>query len=78
MIDEFLAYNKLFVTEKAYEPYVTTKYPDKKVAIVSCMDTRLTQLLMASLGIKNGDVKMIKMQEASFSHHSTAPYAACS
>ena len=60
MIDEFLAYNKQFVTEKAYEPYVTTKYPDKKVAIVSCMDTRLTQLLMASLGIKNGDVKMIK------------------
>lgn len=60
MIDEFLAYNKQFVTEKAYEPYVTTKYPDKKVAIVSCMDTRLTQLLMASLGIRNGDVKMIK------------------
>lgn len=49
MIDEFLAYNKQFVTEKAYEPYVTTKYPDKKVAIVSCMDTRLTQLLMAFL-----------------------------
>lgn len=35
MINEFLAYNKQFVTEKAYEPYVTTKYPDKKVAIVS-------------------------------------------
>ena len=33
MIDEFLAYNKQFVTEKAYEPYVTTKYPDKKLQL---------------------------------------------
>ena len=38
MIDEFLAYNKQFVTEKAYEPYVTTKYPDKKVASVWIQD----------------------------------------
>ena len=51
MIDEFLAYNKQFVTEKAYEPYVTTKYPDKKVAIVSCMDTRLTPKTVTELGI---------------------------
>lgn len=60
MIDDFLDFNKKFVADKNYEPYATTKYPDKKVAIVSCMDTRLTQLLMAALGIKNGDVKMIK------------------
>lgn len=45
MIDEFLAYNKQFVTEKAYEPYVTTKYPDKKVAIVSCMEQDLHNYL---------------------------------
>lgn len=77
MIDEFLAYNKQFVTEKAYEPYVTTKYPDKKVAIVSCMDTRLTQLLMASLGIRNGDVKMIKNAGGIIQSPLTAPYAAC-
>lgn len=60
MIDEILSYNQKFVSDKGYEPYATTKYPDKKIAIVSCMDTRLTQLLMAALGIKNGDVKMIK------------------
>lgn len=68
MIDEILSYNQKFVSDKGYEPYATTKYPDKKIAIVSCMDTRLTQLLMAALGIKNGDVKMIKMQEALFNH----------
>lgn len=60
MIDEILSYNQKFVSDKGYEPYATTKYPDKKIAIVSCMDTRLTQLLMAALGIKNGDVKMTK------------------
>ena len=32
----------------------------KKIAILTCMDTRLTSLLPAALGLKNGDVKMIK------------------
>lgn len=60
MINEILEYNARFVENKEYEPYQTTKYPDKKIAIVSCMDTRLTQLLLASMGLKNGDVKLIK------------------
>ena len=60
MIEEILAYNKQFVENKGYESYITNKYPDKKIAILSCMDTRLTALLPAALGIKNGDVKMIK------------------
>lgn len=60
MIDDILRYNKNFVAQKGYEPYMTTKYPDKKIAIVSCMDTRLTELLLAALGLKNGDVKLIK------------------
>lgn len=60
MIDEMLRFNKQFVESKAYEKYITSKYPDKKIAIVTCMDTRLCELLPAALGIKNGDVKMIK------------------
>lgn len=60
MMEELLAYNKTFVAEKRYEQYATSKYPDKKIAIVSCMDTRLTELLPAALGLKNGDVKIIK------------------
>lgn len=60
MIDEILAYNRQFVADKAYQQFATSKYPDKKIAIVTCMDTRLTHLLPAALGIKNGDVKMIK------------------
>lgn len=60
MINEILKYNREFVAEKGYEPYLTDKYPDKKIAIVSCMDTRLTKLLPAALGLRNGDVKIIK------------------
>ena len=60
MIEEILEYNRKFVEEKGYEPYVTSKYPDKKIAILTCMDTRLTSLLPAALGLKNGDEKMIK------------------
>lgn len=60
MIEQMLEFNRQFVESKEYEKYQTSKYPDKKIAIVTCMDTRLVALLPAALGIKNGDVKMIK------------------
>lgn len=60
MISEILEFNKDFVANEGYKPHITSKYPDKKIAIVTCMDTRLVTLLPAALGIKNGDVKMIK------------------
>ena len=60
MIEEILAYNKKFVEEKGYEKYAASKYPNKKIAILTCMDTRLVELLPAALGLKNGDVKIIK------------------
>ena len=60
MIDKIIAFNKTFVAEKGYEKYLTDKYPDKKLAVLSCMDTRLTELLPAALGLKNGDAKIIK------------------
>lgn len=60
MIDEILKHNREFVAKKEYEKFVTSKYPDKRIAIVTCMDTRLVELLPAALGIKNGDVKIIK------------------
>ena len=41
-IKEILEYNKKFVENKQYELYKSTKYPNKKMAILSCMDTRLT------------------------------------
>ena len=60
MIDSIIAFNKEFVASKGYEKYLTDKYPDKKLAVLSCMDTRLTELLPAALGLRNGDAKIIK------------------
>ena len=60
MIEELLKYNTEFVENKCYEPYQTSKYPDRRMAIVTCMDTRLIELLPAALGIRNGDAKIIK------------------
>ena len=57
MIDTILEYNREFVANREFEKFATSKYPDKRIAIVTCMDTRLVELLPAALGIKNGDVK---------------------
>jgi carbonic anhydrase len=68
MIDDILEFNEAFVKNNGYEKYITNKYPDKKTAIVSCMDTRLTELLPAALGMKNGDAKIIKNAGGIISH----------
>lgn len=67
-IDKILAYNEQFVEDKQYELYATTKFPTKKIAILSCMDTRLTELLPAALNFKNGDIKIIKNAGAIITH----------
>lgn len=60
MIDRIIDYNRSFVARKGYEQYITDKYPAKKLAVLTCMDTRLTELLPAALGLRNGDAKIIK------------------
>lgn len=60
MIEDILRHNREFVASRGYERFATSKYPDKRIAIVTCMDTRLVELLPAALGIRNGDVKIIK------------------
>ena len=59
-LNEIMNFNKKFVTNKKYLNYKTTKFPNKKIAILSCMDTRLIELLPVALNLKNGDAKIIK------------------
>ena len=59
-IDQVLAFNREYVASKGYEKHLTDKYPDKKLAVLSCMDTRLSVLLQEALGLQNGDAKIIK------------------
>lgn len=68
MVEDILTFNKKFVENKGYEKYITNKYPDRKIAIVTCMDTRLIELLPAALGFKNGDIKIIKNAGGIISH----------
>lgn len=60
IISDIMDYNEQFVAQGKYEKYLTGKYPDKKMAILTCMDTRLVELLPKALNLRNGDAKIIK------------------
>ena len=67
-LEQIMDFNRSFVENKDYEEYVTTKTPKKKMAILTCMDTRLTELLPKAMNIKNGDAKIIKDAGATVMH----------
>jgi len=67
-LEEILTFNDRFVANKDYESYLTSKYPDKKLVVLTCMDTRLTDLLPRAMNLKNGDAKFIKNAGAVVSH----------
>ena len=58
MLDEILENNKKFVEE--FEGEKLSHHPQKKLAILTCMDCRLTGFLEPALGIGRGDAKIIK------------------
>lgn len=60
IVSEIMEFNEQFVEQKKYEKYLTDKFPDKKVAILTCMDTRLFEMLPKALNLRNGDAKIIK------------------
>src|SRR6185312_5159587 len=68
ILSEILKFNETFVDEKQYEQYATTKFPDKRIVILTCMDTRLTELLPKAMNLKNGDAKIIKSAGAVVTH----------
>ncbi len=67
-LHEILEYNRRFVADQAYEPYRTSRYPNKKLVILSCMDTRLSELLPRAMNVGNGDAKFVKNAGAIVSH----------
>ncbi|MFN2744380.1 beta-class carbonic anhydrase [Bacillus sp. z60-18] len=67
-LSSILKHNQSFVEEEGYKFYETTKFPEKKLVILTCMDTRLLELLHHAMGLKNGDAKIIKNAGAVVSH----------
>jgi len=59
-LEEMLKHNEQFVAEKEYEQYKTDSFPNKRMVIFTCMESRLVELLPKALNIHNGDVKMLK------------------
>ncbi|UII55303.1 carbonic anhydrase [Cytobacillus spongiae] len=68
LLEEILQHNEQFVADKKYEEYATTKFPNKKMVILTCMDTRLLELLPKAINVSNGDVKIVKNAGALVSH----------
>lgn len=67
-LNKILQFNQQFVEESRYQEFLTNKFPERKLAILSCMDTRMTKLLPAALGLENGDAKLIKNAGAVLTH----------
>jgi carbonic anhydrase len=67
-LQEILNHNETFVGNKDYEEFVTSRYPDKKMVILTCMDTRLVELLPKAMNLRNGDAKIIKNAGAIVTH----------
>src|ERR1041384_2801789 len=68
LLSEILTYNADFVSRKEFEKFETDRFPNKKLVILTCMDTRLVELLPHAMNFKNGDVKLIKNAGAVVSH----------
>jgi carbonic anhydrase len=68
LVSEILEHNRHFVERKEYEPFLTDRFPNKRIVVLTCMDTRLVELLPRAMDFRNGDVKVIKNAGAIVSH----------
>lgn len=68
ILSTILEHNENFVKEHEYEKFATTKFPNKRIVILTCMDTRLTELLPSAMNLKNGDAKIVKSAGALVAH----------
>lgn len=68
ILEEILDFNQEFVASGEYAQFFSNKYPERQLAILSCMDARMVELLPRALGLKNGDAKLIKNAGAVVTH----------
>jgi carbonic anhydrase len=57
LLDDVLSHNERFVSERQGR---IKRAPQKKVAVFTCMDTRLVDFLEPAMGIQRGDAMVIK------------------
>ena len=57
LLEEIMAHNPRFVADRGRP---LTKRPARRVALFTCMDTRLVEFLEPAMGIQRGDAMVIK------------------
>src|SRR4051794_34593375 len=68
ILGQILDHNKRFVADREYTRFATDQFPNKKIVIVTCMDTRLVELLPAAMDLRQGDAKVLKTAGAIVAH----------
>jgi len=68
ILSTILAHNRAFVERREYEAFATDQFPNKKIIIVTCMDTRLVELLPRAMDLRQGDAKVLKTAGAIVTH----------
>jgi carbonic anhydrase len=68
IVSEIFEHNRVFIERKEYEAFRTDQFPNKRLVVLTCMDTRLVELLPRAMGFRNGDVKLVKNAGAIVSH----------
>lgn len=67
ILSDILDHNRQFVETRQYEAFSKPRR-EPKLAVLACMDARLTELLPKAMGLKNGEVKLIKNAGALVTH----------
>lgn len=68
ILQEILSHNREFVALGEGRQFATDKFPSRQIAILSCMDVRMTAMLPNAMGLKDDDAKIIKNAGAVVSH----------
>ena len=64
-----LSFNESFVAAKSYEGFrPATKQSDRRIVVITCMDSRLIELLPKAINVKSGEAKIIKTAGAILTH----------
>src|SRR5580693_4575991 len=68
ILSEILDHNSQFVAKREYEPFVAEPFQGKRLVVLTCMDTRLVELLPKAMNLRTGSAKVIKNAGAIVSH----------
>lgn len=67
-LTQILEANEQMLNSQTYEKFQTSKFPDKRMLILTCMDTRLVEFLEKAMGIAHGEAIIVKVAGAQVSH----------